>query len=118
MAPERFEGKSDARGDVYSLGADTVRAGHAPRGVSRAGSQRAVAPQAERRAAAATPGEPDVPRDLETIIVKAIARDPSHRYQTAGELAADLRRFVEDRPVRARRVTPPERFLRWCRRDP
>ena len=46
----------------------------------------------------------EIPHDLETVVLKAMARDSSHRYQTAAELADDLRRFVDDRPVRARRV--------------
>src|SRR5205085_10050700 len=45
---------------------------------------------------------PAIPRDLETIVLKAIARDPALRYQTATELADDLRRYQEDRPIRAR----------------
>ena len=61
---------------------------------------------------------PGVPRDLETIIAKATARDPAGRYATAAALAEDLRRFVEDRPIRARRVSSAERLLRWCRRNP
>src|SRR5262249_36053641 len=48
---------------------------------------------------------------------KAIARDPRHRYQTAGALAEDLERFLADRPIRARRATAPERVWRWCRRN-
>ena len=45
---------------------------------------------------------PEVPRDLETIVHKAIDRDPAHRYATAGELAADLQRFLDDEPIQAR----------------
>src|SRR5207248_4472006 len=61
---------------------------------------------------------PAIPRDLETIVLKAAARDAAHRYQTPGELADDLRRFLEDRPIRARRATAAERLWRWCRRNP
>src|SRR5262249_57863858 len=61
---------------------------------------------------------PALPRDLETVLLKAIARDPAHRYQTAAELADDLRRFLDDKPVQARRVGPLERLRRWCRRNP
>jgi WD40 repeat protein/tetratricopeptide (TPR) repeat protein len=61
---------------------------------------------------------PGVPRDLETVVLKAIARDPAHRYQTPGEMADDLKRFVEDRPVRARRIGNAERLWRWGRRNP
>src|SRR5439155_3450003 len=59
-----------------------------------------------------------VPRDLETVVLKAIARDPAHRYQTPADLAEDLKRFIEDRPVKARRVSEIERLWRWCRRNP
>src|SRR5204863_1818726 len=61
---------------------------------------------------------PRVPRDLETVVLKAIARDPAHRYQTPTEMAEDLKRFVEDRPVRARRASEAEKLWRWCRRNP
>ncbi len=61
--------------------------------------------------------EPEVPRDLATIVHKAIERDPAHRYRSARELADDLRRFVEDQPIRARRMSPLERASRWCRRN-
>jgi tetratricopeptide (TPR) repeat protein len=60
----------------------------------------------------------DIPRDLETIVLKTIARNPNHRYQTAGELADDLQRFLEDRPIRARRTSAAEHAWRWCRRNP
>jgi hypothetical protein len=55
---------------------------------------------------------------METVVLKAIAHDPGRRYATAEELAEDLRRFLADRPVRARRSGLPERFWRWCRRNP
>ena len=61
---------------------------------------------------------PAIPRDLETITARASALDPSHRYASAGDLADDLRRFLDDRPIRARRVTPIERLWRWARRNP
>ena len=59
-----------------------------------------------------------MPRDLETIVLKAMARDPAHRYETADAIAEDLRRFLDDRPIRARRASVVERSLRWCRRNP
>jgi serine/threonine protein kinase len=59
---------------------------------------------------------PSVPRDLETIVLKAIAKDPSSRYTTAQELAADLRRFMDDQPILARRPSVVERARRWARR--
>jgi serine/threonine protein kinase len=59
---------------------------------------------------------PAVARDLETIIMKAICKEPSSRYSTAQELADDLTRFCEDRPILARRPTFLERGKRWARR--
>src|SRR5262249_3708708 len=58
------------------------------------------------------------PHDLETIVLKAIARDPAHRYQTARDMADDLKRFIDDRPVKARRISGAEKLWRWCRRNP
>src|SRR6516164_7947978 len=73
-----------------------------------------------RSAPAPRPGRvnPEVPRDLETIVLKATEREPAARYQTAAELAEDLRRYLEDRPPRARRSGPAERAWRWARRNP
>ena len=59
-----------------------------------------------------------VPSDLETIIKKAIAREPDERYPTAKALAGDLRRFIERRPILARRISLGEQAWRWCRRNP
>ena len=59
-----------------------------------------------------------MPRDLVTIVHKAIERDPAHRYPTAGELMADLQRFLDDEPIQARRQTQWERYRRWARRNP
>ena len=61
--------------------------------------------------------DPAIPRDLETVVLKATAADGNNRYQTAGDLEKDLRRFLEDRPIRARRTTPVEHLWRWCRRN-
>jgi tetratricopeptide (TPR) repeat protein len=57
-----------------------------------------------------------VPADLETIVLKATAKDPTSRYATAQELADDLRSYLEDRPIRARRPTLADRARRWGRR--
>src|SRR5262249_19075239 len=60
----------------------------------------------------------EVPRDLVTIVHKAIERDPARRYPTAGALEADLERFLADEPIQARRQTKLERYLRWARHHP
>ena len=59
-----------------------------------------------------------IPRDLETICLKCLQKSVERRYQTAEELARDLRRFQEGRPISARPVGRPERVLRWCLRNP
>jgi serine/threonine protein kinase/WD40 repeat protein len=118
MAPERFEGKADARSDLYSLGVTmyemlTLRPPFAGRDrVALMGQITTDTPPAPSRLA------PLLPRDLETIVQKAMARDPAARYATARELAEDLRRFLESRPIKARRSSAAERLGRWCRRNP
>jgi eukaryotic-like serine/threonine-protein kinase len=117
MAPERFSGHCDARSDVYSLGLtlyELVALRPAYEASERHALMDRVLHEEPERLKKRTPG---VPRDLETIIAKATARDPGARYATAAALAEDLRRFVEDRPIRARRISAAERLARWCRRN-
>src|SRR5207302_5958453 len=57
-------------------------------------------------------------RDLETICARCLEREPSARYRTAGDLAEDLERWLEGRPILARPVSPPVRIWRWTRRNP
>ena len=116
MPPEAFEGRSDARSDVYSLGLTlyeliAFRPAFGEKDRGRLISQ--VTTQDPLRLGKLKPG---VPRDLETIVHKAIDREPTQRYGSAGELAADLSRFLDDQPILARRITLAERLGRWSRR--
>jgi serine/threonine-protein kinase len=118
MAPERFNGVSDTRGDIYSLGLTLYemiaeRAAFEECDRSKLIKQvTGTAPPAPRKI------NPAIPRDLETIVLKATDREPSRRYRTARALADDLRRFVDDKPIHARQASSAERLLRWCRRNP
>jgi WD40 repeat protein/serine/threonine protein kinase len=118
MAPERFHGQTNALSDIYGLGVTLYEM------LARRPAFQASDPaQLMLRITSEDPARPRqfdarVPRDLETIVMKAMDKSPARRYQTAAELASDLRRFLEDKPIRARRTSPPERLWRWCRRNP
>jgi serine/threonine protein kinase/tetratricopeptide (TPR) repeat protein len=118
MPPEQFRGEYSQRGDVYSLGL-TLYELAALRPAFDAPDWHRLADQIARREPV-PPRRLDrrVPRDLETIILRAAAKEPDRRYGTAAELADDLRRFLADEPVLARRLGPWGHVARWCRRNP
>jgi WD40 repeat protein/serine/threonine protein kinase len=118
MAPERFNGQGDLRSDVYSLGLTLYELLVLRPAFDEADRNRLVRQVLHDEPVRPRKLNTSVPLDLETAVLKAIARDPAHRYQTPAEMADDLKRFVEDRPVRARRISNAERLWRWCRRNP
>jgi WD40 repeat protein len=117
MAPERFRGEGDGRADVYALGLTlyellTLRpAFDSPDRLQLIELIKAAAPPRPRVL------DSRIPRDLETIVLKAIEKDPQGRYPSADALGEDLRRFLADEPIRARRVSLAGRLLRWSRRN-
>jgi WD40 repeat protein len=119
MSPEQARtGSIDGRTDVYSLGATlyellTLRppfdGKSAAELLDQIGNREPLPPRLSDRR---------IPLDLETIVIKALAKRPTDRYATAAELAADLARFLNREPVKARRISPVGRLWRVARRHP
>jgi WD40 repeat protein len=101
MAPERFRGRADARADVYALGLTLYEllvlrpAFDSPDRLALFEQIKTMEPPRPRSI------DPRIPRDLETIVLKAMAKEPQRRYATTDALAEDLRRFLADEPIRA-----------------
>ncbi len=118
VPPEAFDGKADSRGDVYSLGLTLYELVALRPAFDQRDRNRLVKQVTTAEVQPLGTLRRGVPRDLETIIHKAIDRDPARRYQSAAELRDDLQRFVDDEPIRARRQTLLERYVRWARHNP
>ncbi|MBP7933410.1 MAG: serine/threonine protein kinase [Phycisphaerae bacterium] len=118
MAPEQIEGRIEARSDVYSLGVTLYELATLRPAFAEAKTSSLIRAIMEKPLPPARQVCPGLPRDLETIILKASARAIEHRYGSAAELRDDLLGFVEDRPIRARRISRVERLRRWAMRNP
>jgi len=104
--------------DVYSLGAVlfNVLAGRPP--FLGPNPVSVIRQASETQAPKLRSLAPSLDRDLETICSRCLERDPKARYQSAGDLAADLERWLDGRPIVARPVSPPARIWRWSQRNP
>lgn len=118
MSPERFAGQCDARSDIYALGITIYEllAGRpayaSPDQFSLLEQIRNTDPLPLRQI------DKRIPRDLETIVAKAIQKEPSRRYQQAADLEADLQRYLSGEPILARKVSTPEKAWIWAKRSP
>lgn len=121
IAPEQAHGPAanlKPTADVYSLGAVLfdLLAGRPPFLGEHALS--VIQQAAEKPAPRLRSIVREIDRDLETVCARCLEREPNARYQSAGDLAEDLERWVDGRPVIARPVSPPVRIWRWARRNP
>jgi serine/threonine protein kinase/Flp pilus assembly protein TadD len=119
MSPEQAMGRRylvDHRTDIYSLGVTLYELLTLTPAYDGRDRQEVLHQIAFNEPCSPRQVQPAVPVELETIVLKAMAKDPEGRYATAQELADDLRRFLEHRPIHARRPTLAERLRKWARR--
>lgn len=117
MAPERFDGQSDARSDVYGLGTTLFEMLALRPAFEDSDRAKLIGRITRTDPVPLRKIDPSIPHDLETVVLKAMARDPADRYLSATDLAEDLRRFITDRPILARRHSTREQVVRWARRN-
>jgi serine/threonine protein kinase len=119
MPPEQARGAEvGPRGDVYSIGALLYELLTAVPPFGAANPYETMRQVVQNEPVAPRQRNPSIPRDLETICLQCLQKDPRCRYKSAGELAADLGRFLEGKPIHARPPSVLARLWRWCRRNP
>ena len=119
MSPEQAAGKRrvlDGRTDIYSMGVTLYELVTLQPAFPSENLQDVLRQIAEQDPVPPHQLNPSMPRDLETIILKAMAKEPAAHYQTSHDLALDLRRFSEDEPIQARRPSLAARAALWSRR--
>lgn len=121
MSPEQAEGKTREIGpptDIHALGAILYDAltGRPP--FLGADPMATIVQVRTMEPVPPSRWQPGLPRDLETICLKCLEKSPARRYESAGELADDLRRFLEGEPIRARPASVFEKAWKWARRRP
>ena len=117
MSPERFQGKCDVRADIYGLGITLYELVVKRPAFESADRLKLI--QLINQSDPIRPRliDPRIPRDLETIILKSIDKEPRRRYKSARAQEQDLQRFLNDEPIQARRSSLSEQAVRWARRN-
>ncbi len=121
MSPEQAlarRGYLDHRADIYSLGATLYELLTLRPAIEGQDRQELMHKIAHEEPAPPRKLNPATPRELETILQKAMSKEPESRYATAQELADDLRRFLENKPIKAKRPSAYEQISKWVRRHP
>ncbi len=118
MAPERLRGWSDPRSDVYGIGITLYELVTLQPAFASSDRLELLRKIGEEQPTRPTIIDRRIPKDLETIILKSIEKEPERRYRSAGELADDLDRFLTGKPIFARQNGRVERMLLACRRNP
>ena len=120
MPPEQFgdAASATARSDIYSIGATLYHllSGRPP--FKAATSMATMRQVLNVEPVALRDLNPEVDQDIETICMKCLEKEPDRRFQTAEKVADELQRFINGEPILSRPLSRPERFVRWCRRNP
>jgi serine/threonine protein kinase/outer membrane protein assembly factor BamD (BamD/ComL family) len=118
MSPEQFRGEATQRSDIYSLGLTLYELIAQEPAYRETTHPSLIQAKTNQPVPPLRTASPDVPKDLETIVMKACASIANDRYVDAHALAEDLQRFLEGRSILARRESAFERTIKWAKRNP